>query len=165
MRWCGNENGASVALSGEGGSSSTPGVRMVRATDISEDAVGPLRQACDLDVLLFFRRYPHALITSEKLAVYVGYDVKQVGRSLETLIGAAVLTRSPNPTHEARLYVLTADPLDGWLGSVLSAASTQEGRTALIRMLKQRELHQKAERITKRGGASGSGLIQKGQRD
>jgi len=138
---------------------------MVPATDRFEDAVGPLRQACDLDVLLFFRRYPRALLTSEKLAEYVGYDVKQVGRSLETLIGAAVLTRSQNPAHEARLYVLTADPLYGWLRSVLSAASTKEGRTALIRILKQREQHQKAERITKRGGAPGGGLIQKGRRD
>jgi hypothetical protein len=67
--------------------------------------IGPLTHPCDLDLLLYFHRYPRVLLTSEHLAAYTGYDVKQAGRSLETLIGAGVLTRSQNPTHETRLYV------------------------------------------------------------
>ncbi|MGH7906804.1 MAG: hypothetical protein ACREP6_09270 [Candidatus Binataceae bacterium] len=95
-------------------------------------------------------------MTSEKLAEYVGYDVKQVGRSLEALIAAKLISRSLNPTHEARLYVFTADRSRKWLEPVLLAASTREGRTSLIGILKRRELAAKAERSRKRGNSGGS---------
>jgi hypothetical protein len=77
--------------------------------------IGPLWHPCDLDLLLFFHRHPRVLMTTERLAAYVGYDVKQIGRSLDTLLGAAVLQRSPNPTHEARLYFLRVGADEGWL--------------------------------------------------
>lgn len=43
-------------------------------------SVGVLRHPCDLDLLLFFNRHPRALLTSERLAAYVGYDLNQIGR-------------------------------------------------------------------------------------
>jgi hypothetical protein len=106
--------------------------------DQTQQILGPLRHPCDLDLLLFFHRHPRVLVTSGRLAAYVGYDVKQVGRSLDTLMGAAVLQRSPNPTHEARLYALRVGSDDGWLDAVLAAASRDEGRGALIQALKAR---------------------------
>jgi hypothetical protein len=51
-----------------------------------KENIGPLQHPSDLDLLLFFHRFPRVLRTSEKLAEYIGYDVKQVGTSLERLI-------------------------------------------------------------------------------
>jgi hypothetical protein len=115
-----------------------PGNRAGVPPDESQPPLGPLRHPCDLDLLLFFHRHPRVVVTSERLAAFVGYDVKQVGRSLDTLLGAAVLQRSPNPAHEARLYALQMGSNDGWLAAVLAAASRDEGRRALIQALKAR---------------------------
>ena len=95
------------------------------------NSVGVLRHPCDLDLVLFFYRHPHALLTSERLAAYVGYDLNQVGQSLDLLTEAGLLERSPNPTHAARMYVLKA-PESGWLASLLDIASTREGRRDVI---------------------------------
>src|SRR5437016_13286640 len=69
--------------------------------------IGCLRQPCDLDLLLFFSRHPRAYLLTERLAEYVGYELPQVAQSLETVITAGLLRRSPDSTHPARLYVLT----------------------------------------------------------
>lgn len=90
--------------------------------DIVAEQIGPLRNPCDLEVLLFFSRHSRSLLTSGKLAEYVGYDAKQVGSSLDRLVAAGVLTRSQNATHEARLYVLVPSPLPPWLKSLLTRA-------------------------------------------
>ena len=71
------------------------------------DRIACLKHACDLDLLLFFHRHPWAFLISERLAAYVGYDLPQVTRSLETLITAGLLQRSRDATQPARLYVLT----------------------------------------------------------
>jgi len=98
-----------------------------------------LRHPCDLDLLLFFYRHPRAFLISERLAQYVGYDLPQVVQSLETLITAGLLRRSPDSTQPARLYVLTrGSPRGGWLSSLLHIAATREGRLAVIHALKQR---------------------------
>src|SRR5690348_6851986 len=97
--------------------------------------IGVLRHPCDLDLLLFFHRHPRAILTSERLAAYVGYDLNQLARSLDLLTNAGLVERSPNPTHAARLYVLKT-PETGWLPSVLDIASTREGREKLIRSMK-----------------------------
>ena len=89
---------------------------------------------CDLDLLLFFSRHPRAIMSSEQLAAFVGYDLAQVAKSLDVLEGAGVLRRSLNPTHVGRLYDFT----DGdavWLHSLLNAASTADGRRRLIGLL------------------------------
>jgi hypothetical protein len=50
------------------------------------DRMRGIRHACD-DLLLFFHRYPCALLTSEQLAAYVGYEGEQLAKSPERLIG------------------------------------------------------------------------------
>jgi hypothetical protein len=98
-------------------------------------SIGVLRHPCDLDLLLFFHRHPRAILTSERLAAYVGYDLDQLARSLDLLTDAALLERSQNPTHPARLYVLKT-PETGRLASVLDIASTRDGREKLIHAMK-----------------------------
>jgi len=104
------------------------------------DRIGGLEHPCDLDLLLFFNRHPQAFLKSERLAEYVGYDLPQIERSLETLMTAGLLRQSPDSTRPARLYVLTrsSSPLGGWLSSLLRIAATREGRLAVIHALKQR---------------------------
>ncbi|HET9489823.1 MAG TPA: hypothetical protein VFR64_08730 [Methylomirabilota bacterium] len=104
------------------------------------DRIECLKHPCDLDSLLFFYRHPRSFLIGERLAAYVGYDVSQVAQSLETLIAAGLLRRSPDSTHPARLYVLTpGSTLGGWLSSLLRFATTREGRLAVIHALKQRQ--------------------------
>ena len=95
-----------------------------------------LRHPCDLDLLVFFHRHPRAILTSERLAAYVGYDLNQLARSLDLLTNAGLLERSQNPTPAARLYVLKA-PETGWLASVLDIASTREGRQKLLQTMQE----------------------------
>ena len=105
------------------------------------DRIGCLSCPCDLDLLLFFYRHPRAFLISERLAQYVGYDLPQVAQSLDTLITAGLLQRSPNATHPAQLYVLArGSPLGGWVSSLLRVAEKREGRLAVIQALKQRPL-------------------------
>jgi hypothetical protein len=104
------------------------------------DRVGCLRRPCDLDLLLFFDRHPRAFLIRERLAAYVGYDLPQVDQSLEILITAGLLRRSPDSTDPARLYVLAeGSRLGGWLSSLLKIAATREGRLAVIHALNQRQ--------------------------
>src|SRR5213593_803790 len=101
------------------------------------DRIGCLRHPCDLDLLLFFSRHPRAYLLSERLAEYVGYELPQVAQSLEALITAGLLRRSPDSSHPARLYVLTPGSTRGeWLSSLLRHAATREGRLAVIQALK-----------------------------
>ena len=104
------------------------------------DRIGCLGHPCDLDLLLFFYRHPQAYLQSERLAEYVGYDLPQVERSLETLMTAGLLQKSQASTRPARLYVLArrSSTLAGWLSSLLRIAATREGRLAIIHALKQR---------------------------
>ena len=95
-----------------------------------------VRHACDLDLLLFFYRHPNALLTSEQIVAYVGYPRERIATSLDGLIEAGFLTRSQNPSHAARLYVLELDSLpDGLLTSLLKVAATREGRQQILRLL------------------------------
>src|SRR5439155_21913769 len=91
---------------------------MRNSTDIKhllDQAKSRVGQPCDLDLLRFFRRHPRALLTSEQLATFEAYDVQQVGRSLDTLIGAGLLTQSQNLKSGARMYVLASGgPLADW---------------------------------------------------
>jgi hypothetical protein len=100
------------------------------------NSIGVLQHACDLDLILFFHRHPCALLTSDRLAAYVGYDLNQVGRSLDRLTDAGLVERTQNPTHAARMYVLKT-PESGWLTSVLDIASTRPGRRDLIQAMKE----------------------------
>ena len=92
-----------------------------------------------LDLVLFFSRHPRTLISSEELARFVGYDRHRTARSLDSLIAGEIVRRSQNDGHAARMYVVeTVGPAGGWLPSLLSAASTREGRAAVIGVLATR---------------------------
>src|SRR5256886_13741322 len=77
------------------------------------DRIECLRHPCDLDLLLFFSRHPRAYLLTERLAEYVGYELPQVAQSLETVITARLLRRSPDSTHPAPLYLLTPGSTPG----------------------------------------------------
>jgi hypothetical protein len=95
-----------------------------------------IRHACDLDLLLFFYRHPRALLTGERLVAVLGYEREQVAKSLDGLIDAGLLTRSQNPSHAARLYVLELGGIHGGpLTGLLEIAATREGRRELLRLL------------------------------
>jgi hypothetical protein len=112
------------------------------------DRIGCLSRPCDLDLLLFFYRHPRAFLISERLAQYVGYDLPQVAQSLDTLITAGLLQRSPNETHPAQLYVLArGSPLGGWVSSLLRVADKRGGRLAVIQALKQRPPLRRADGV------------------
>ena len=73
---------------------------------------------------------------SERLAAYVGYDLNQVGRSIDRLTGAGLLKCSQSPTHAAQMYVL--QPSDtAWLASLIDIASTDDGRRRLLEAMKE----------------------------
>lgn len=103
------------------------------------DRVGLLRQACDLDLLVFFARHPRTLLTSEQLATWLGYELKQIAQSLEVLLDAGFITRTQNPTHAARMYVFAIGGSNGgWLPAILKLASTRAGRLAILSELSRR---------------------------
>jgi DNA-binding MarR family transcriptional regulator len=97
-----------------------------------------IRHPCDLDLLLFFHRHPRALLTSEQLVAYLGYDGERVAKSLDGLIEAGLLTRSQNTytSDAAHLYVLELRGPDGaLLASLLKVAATPQGRRDVMRLL------------------------------
>ena len=103
------------------------------------DRVAIVKSACDLDLVLFFSRHPRALITTEDLARFVGYDLQRVARALDSLIAGGIVRRSQTDGHAARMYVLdAAGPSGGWLPSLVSIASTREGRATILALLAAR---------------------------
>ena len=100
------------------------------------DRIGVLNNACDLDLLIFFARHPRSLLASESLANFLGYDLKEIADSLETLLAAGLLTRTQTPAHAARLYVFAPEATNGdWFPSLVALASTREGRLAFRQAL------------------------------
>ena len=65
-----------------------------------------VRHTCDLDLLLFFHRHPRALLTSERIADWLGYERDKVEQSLDQLIDARLLTSLQNSARHARMYCL-----------------------------------------------------------
>jgi hypothetical protein len=95
-----------------------------------------IRTACDLDLVVFLYRHPRVLLTSERLAEFVGYDLALIAKSLESLTEAGFLERSKSTTHAARMYSLRLDdPQDGGLSAILELASTRAGRKRLLSIL------------------------------
>jgi hypothetical protein len=97
------------------------------------------RHPCDLDLLLFFVRHPRTLLSSESLATFLGYELKQIGDSLELLLGGGLIKRTQTTAHAARLYLLVAN--DGehkWLPQFWEMASTRGGRGLLMKALRSR---------------------------
>jgi hypothetical protein len=100
------------------------------------DRVRVVQDQCDLDLLIFCFRHPHALLSSEHIAAAVGHDPKKVEASLDKLIHARVLERTQNPRVAARMHAFGAAPDEqGPLASLLQVASSREGRLAIIKVL------------------------------
>ena len=100
------------------------------------DRIRGIHHPCDLDLLLFFYRHPRALLTSERLATFVGYDRERVAKSLDGLIEAGHLKRSQSLSRGARLYLLELSDADGGsLAALLSIAATRQGRRDVMRFL------------------------------
>lgn len=95
-----------------------------------------VRHPCDLDLLMFLHRHPRALLTSEQLAAFVGYDIKEVAKSLDAFIDAGLLERMQNRMHAARMYVLVLEgPHGEGLMALLKLASSRQGRQEILRTL------------------------------
>jgi hypothetical protein len=96
-----------------------------------------LRDACDLDLLLFFTRHPRVVLSSEQLAAFVGYELAQVARALDRLLEIGLLRRMLNQGTPGRMYVLELGAADEWLEPLKRVCATPDGRNALKRLLKQ----------------------------
>lgn len=95
-----------------------------------------IRNACDLDLLVFLYRHPRILLTSEQIAAFVGYDMKQVAQSLEKFMEQGLLERTQNPMHAARMYLLElSGPRNGGFKALLEVASTRLGRHEILQIL------------------------------
>ena len=108
-----------------------------------------LRDACELDLLLFFSRHPRIVLSSEHLAAYIGYEVPQVARALDRLLGAGLLKRTLNHGAPGRMYVLEVDHVEAWLEPLRRVCATPDGRNALKMLLRQRQA-QNGERSHRR---------------
>lgn len=87
-------------------------------------------------MLAFLHRHPRTLLTSEQLAAFVGYDIKEIAKSLEAFIEASLLERTQNPMHAARMYLLVLDgPGHGGIRDLLKLASTRDGRRNVLQAL------------------------------
>ena len=103
------------------------------------DRIDFLGNPCDLDLLVFFARHPRTLLSSERLAILLGYEFTEVAASLDVLQRAGLITVSPNPLDTAHVFVFTTgDQGAGWLTDLVQLASTREGRLALVRALRER---------------------------
>jgi hypothetical protein len=95
-----------------------------------------IRGACELELLRFLRRHPRTLLTSEQIAVFVGYDMKQVAKSIEVFIEAGLLVRTKNRLHAARMYSLVLNGQHGeGLTALLELTSTKQGRRDILALL------------------------------
>ena len=98
-----------------------------------------LRDACDLDLLLFFSRHPCVVLSSEQLAAYVGYELGQVARALDRLLEIGLLRRMLNQGGSGRMYVLEVGAAEPWLEPLQQMCATPDGRNTLKGLLKQRQ--------------------------
>jgi hypothetical protein len=102
------------------------------------DRATVLREAADFDLLVFFARHPRTFLPSEWLAALLGYELKDIARSLEALLECGLLTRTQTSAHAARLYVFAADAPPEWVPPLLKMATTRAGRLALRQLLASR---------------------------
>lgn len=94
---------------------------------------------CDVDLLVFFARHPHTLLTSEQLAMLIGYDLPQIAESLDVLLQSGYLTRAAYANHSARMYAFVAGgPRHEPVSSLVGFVSTRDGRLAVKRALLRR---------------------------
>lgn len=108
-----------------------------------------IQSACELDLLAFLHRHPRALLTSEQLAGFVGYSIKDIAKALDAFIEAGLLGRTAQQSmHAARLFLLTLDSPHGTAARALvELAGTREGRQAILEALSSRESRPEADPV------------------
>lgn len=96
-----------------------------------------IQSSCDLDLLVFLHRHPRTLLTSEQVAGFVGYPLKNIAQALDTFIEAGLLARTAQQSaHAARMFLLLLDgPQGGGVEALLQLASTRQGRHAVLEAL------------------------------
>ena len=97
-----------------------------------------LREPAEFDLLVFFARHPRTLLPSESLGTLLGYELKDIARSLDALLECGLLKRTQTSAHAARLYVFAADAPPEWVPPLLKMAATRTGRLALRQLLANR---------------------------
>ena len=102
------------------------------------DRATVLREPADFDLLVFLARHPRTLLASESLATLLGYELKDIARSLEALLEYGLLQRTQTSAHAARLYVFAVDAPPDWVSPLLTMAGTRTGRLALRQLLVDR---------------------------
>jgi predicted transcriptional regulator len=98
------------------------------------DRVPALQYPSDLDLLVFFAKHSHTLLSTEEIAEQLGYPTKEIARSLDVLIAAGFVTRKQkqNRTRPVRMYVFApGDEIGSVLTALVTQASTRDGRVAL----------------------------------
>jgi hypothetical protein len=97
-----------------------------------------IRNACDLDLIVFLHRHPRTLLTSEQLAGFLGYSLKDTAKALDSFIEVGLLERTTQQSmHAARMFVLLLDgPQAGGIRPLLELGSTRVGRAGILEALK-----------------------------
>ena len=98
------------------------------------DRPGDIDDPCVRALLLFLHRHPRAVLTSERLALYVGYELSHVAKSLDGLIIRGLVTRVQRPTASAPMFVLVPDGLrvDQVLGDASNSPAASSDGVATI---------------------------------
>jgi hypothetical protein len=98
-----------------------------------------LGRPCDLDVLIFFLRHPDVLLTIDDLAARIGYNVHDVGGSIEVLIATGLLEsskeRAESRQSRAVRYRFMLRKWHAIRGPLSWLASSADGRRSLRRAL------------------------------
>jgi hypothetical protein len=119
----------------------TPSQERHRLREVKEllACVSIIRSACDLDLLVFFFRHPRSLLTSEQIAVFLGYEMNHVAHSIDAFIAADFLRRTQHRKHAGRLYLLALNGSEGGggLNALLKLALTRQGRQDILEVLNE----------------------------
>ena len=96
-----------------------------------------IQSPCDLDLLVYLHRHPRTLLTSEQLAGFVGYPLKDIAKALDTFLEAGLLERTAQQSaHAARMFLLLlGGPQGGGVKALLELASTRQGRQGILAAL------------------------------
>lgn len=101
------------------------------------DGAPVIRNACGLDLMVFLHRHPRSLLTSEQLAGFVGYSLKEIAGALDAFIEAGLLARTAQQSlHAARLFLLLLDgPQHEGVRALVKLAATRAGRQRILEAL------------------------------
>ena len=99
-----------------------------------------IQSACDLDLMVFLHRHPRTLLTSEQVSALVGYNLRDIAKSIDAFIEVGLLERTAQGSmHAARMFVLLLDgPQGGGISALLELSSTRKGRQRILEALNTR---------------------------